>query len=52
MEWWYLIVMGVAIVAIVLSRLWIARHIRNVDSYHEREYRDPPVFRGPDGGMG
>lgn len=52
MEGLYLVVMGIALVAIVAARLWIAHHIRNVDSYHEREYRDPPIFRGPDGGMG
>jgi hypothetical protein len=52
MEGVYLALMGIALVAIVAARLWIGHHIRHVDSYYEREYRDPPVFRGPDGGMG
>ena len=52
MEEWYLAVMGLVLVAIVGIRLWMARYIRQVDSYHEREYSEPPVFRGPDEGMG
>jgi hypothetical protein len=31
-------------VLLVVVRLWVGRHLRDVDDYHERDYREPPAF--------
>jgi hypothetical protein len=28
---------------------WIRRHQKSIDESEERDYKDPPVFQGPDG---
>jgi hypothetical protein len=38
---------GIAVAFAVLRR-WIGRHLREVDDYFEREYREPPVWSIPD----
>ena len=40
---WILIVIGVIAAAIVAFGTWTNRRWDEVDSYHEREYRDPPI---------
>jgi hypothetical protein len=38
---------GMGVAFAVLGR-WIGRHLREVDDYFEREYREPPVWSIPD----
>jgi hypothetical protein len=38
------------IVAVAAVAWWFRRRQRDVDAYHQREYREPPVFQNPDGG--
>jgi hypothetical protein len=49
-----MILVGVIAAALTLG-WWVHRHQRDIDAYHEREYREPPIFSppggGPDGGM-
>ncbi len=35
---------GALAMALVALGWWLGRRYRDVDSYHERNYRDPPVF--------
>jgi nitrogen fixation-related uncharacterized protein len=51
--WVSVAILGFALVVVALS-WWIRRHQAKIDGYddeHEKreEYRDPPVFQGPDG---
>jgi hypothetical protein len=51
---WFALIGGL-IVVLMLVRLLIGCHLRDVDDYHERDYREPPIFTMPDshgGGAG
>ncbi len=39
-----LIGLGVAAAAVVGFAWWARRRWKDVDSYYEREYKDPPIF--------
>lgn len=45
-----LLLLAGAIVAIVALGWWIRRRQRDIDSYEEREYREPPAIHIPPGG--
>lgn len=42
-----LLLLGGSMVAILIVGWLVHRHQRDIDAYHEREYREPPVFTPP-----
>jgi hypothetical protein len=46
--WGVLAAAGGWIVLVVGVAWWIRRRSKEVDGYHEREYREPPTFQWPD----
>jgi hypothetical protein len=46
--WATIAILGFA-VAVVALAWWIRRRQDPIDEYEERDYKDPPVFQGPDG---
>ena len=50
-----LILLVILVVLILVLARWANRRWEEVDSYHEREYKDPPIFDATDwlsGGRG
>jgi hypothetical protein len=47
--WFLLVLVVVAVLAFVVQRA-VARRDAEVDSYYEREHRDPPAIGFPGGG--
>jgi hypothetical protein len=41
---WGLIGLGAASLAVMAFAWWARRRWKEVDSYYEREHKDPPVF--------
>jgi len=48
--WVTIAMLGSALAIVVGLAWWIRRHQNQIDDeYEDWEYRDPPVFQGPDG---
>jgi hypothetical protein len=47
--WGTIAILGSFIAVVVVLAWWIRRHQNPIDEYEEREYKEPPVFQGPDG---
>jgi hypothetical protein len=48
--WGTIAILGSVVALVVGLAWWIRRHQNQIDEYEEqREYKDPPVFQGPDG---
>lgn len=47
-----LLVFGIALVAAGVFASWVHRYQRDIDAYHQREYRVPLIFQGPRGPVG
>jgi hypothetical protein len=43
-----LIAMGLFISVVVVLGIWAERRWKSIDSYHERESEDPPIFDAGD----
>jgi hypothetical protein len=46
---WAMVAIGGTALVILLAAWLIRRSQRDIEGYHEEEYRDPPVFGTPDG---
>ena len=47
--WETIAILGSFLAVVVALAWWIRRHQNQIDEFEDREYKDPPVFQGPDG---